>query len=86
MTVVIDDAGQLTDLGRAVLEFEHSWWRYPGARASAIRDTFDWSETRHAQILNHLIDQPAAEAHDGPLVHRLRRLRDERRVGRHGAG
>jgi hypothetical protein len=78
----IDDDGRLTQLGRDVLDFERQWWRYPGARASAIRDRFDWSESRHAQVVGHLIEQTAAEEYDGLLVHRLRRLREARRGAR----
>jgi hypothetical protein len=82
----IDDDGELTDLGRAVLDFERQWWKYPGARASAIRERFDWSEARYAQVVGHLIEQVAAEEYDGMLVHRLRRLRESRRGARRQDG
>lgn len=37
------------------------------------------SSTRYYQVLDVLIDEPAAEAAEPVTVHRLRRLRDERR-------
>lgn len=70
--------GELTDEDKAVLDFERQWWRYPGAKEQAIRDTFGWSSTRHYQRVNALIDQPEALAYDPLLVRRLRRLRDAR--------
>lgn len=68
----------LTDDETAILDFERHWWKYPGAKEQAIRDTFGHSSTRHYQLLNALIDRPEALAHDALLVRRLRRLRDAR--------
>lgn len=66
---------QLTELEKQVLGFERQWWRLAGAKEQAIRDTFDLSATRYYQVLNCLLDNPAALAHDPVLVGRLRRLR-----------
>jgi hypothetical protein len=66
---------QLSDLERDLLDFEKQWWRHPGAKEQAIRDRFDLSPTRYYQLLNALLDRPAALAHDPALVNRLRRLR-----------
>jgi hypothetical protein len=71
-----DDA--LDDRGRQVLAFERQWWRHAGAKEQAIRDTFGLSPTRYYQLLNRLLDEPAALAHDPLLVSRLRRLRGSR--------
>ncbi|HET7724831.1 MAG TPA: DUF3263 domain-containing protein [Propionibacteriaceae bacterium] len=68
-----------------ILEFERSWWRSPGAKEQTIREQFDMSPTRYYQVLNALIDTPAALAADPLLVKRLRRLRDERRRNRSAA-
>ena len=48
----------------------------------AIREKFDLSSTRYYQVLNQLIDSPAAAAHDPLLVRRLQRLRDHRAAQR----
>jgi hypothetical protein len=40
------------------------------------------SSTRYYQVLNALIDNPAALAHDPMLVKRLRRLRSSRQRAR----
>jgi hypothetical protein len=68
----------LTDGERELLDFEKQWWRRPGAKEQAIRDRFDLSPTRYYQVLNALLDRPAALAHDPVLVNRLRRLRTGR--------
>lgn len=67
---------------RRVLEFERQWWRRPGAKEQAIRDTFAIPATRYYQRLNALLDDPAALAYDPVLVDRLRRLRSARRPAR----
>lgn len=68
----------LTDTDKARLDFEQQWWRYPGAKEAAIREQFNESSTRYYQVLNALIDTPAALAYDPLGVRRLRRLRDAR--------
>ena len=76
-----DDA-ELTDgLTRRehdILAFERQWWKYAGAKEQAIRELFDMSATRYYQVLNALIDTPAALEADPMLVKRLRRLRASR--------
>ncbi|PFG20526.1 DUF3263 domain-containing protein [Serinibacter salmoneus] len=72
---------QLSELEADVLEFERGWWRFAGAKESAIIERFGMSATRYYQVLNTLIDSPAALAADPMLVKRLRRMR----AGRHEA-
>ena len=64
---------------RAVLDFERRRWKHVGAKEQAIRDEFGLSPTNYYQILNALLDDPAALAHRPALVNRLRRARDARR-------
>ncbi|MDR7280374.1 DUF3263 domain-containing protein [Catenuloplanes atrovinosus] len=61
-----------------ILEFEKKWWRHAGAKEQAIRDEFGISSTRYYQLLNGLLDNPLALAHDPMLIGRLRRLRASR--------
>ncbi|HEX2774093.1 MAG TPA: DUF3263 domain-containing protein [Micromonosporaceae bacterium] len=68
----------LTDREQQILAFERQWWRHAGAKEQAIRDTFQLSATRYYQLLNSLLDNPAALAADPVLVGRLRRLRSTR--------
>ena len=68
----------LGDRDRAILEFERHWWKYAGAKETAIRESFDMSATRYYQVLNALIDRPEALEADPLLVRRLRRLRASR--------
>ncbi|GAA4076450.1 DUF3263 domain-containing protein [Nocardioides kongjuensis] len=70
--------GGLSDRDRAILEFERQWWKYAGAKESAVREQFDMSATRYYQVLNALIDRPEALEADPLLVRRLRRLRSQR--------
>lgn len=64
---------------RAVLDFESRRWKHAGQKEQAIRDTFELSPTNYFQILNALLDDPAALAYRPTLVARLRRLREDRR-------
>lgn len=66
---------ELTDREIEILDFERSWWKHAGVKEQAIRERFDMSATRYYQILNELIEKPAALAHDPILVKRLKRLR-----------
>jgi hypothetical protein len=62
----------------AMLAFERQWWKRAGAKEQAILDAFGLSATRYYQLLNALLDEPAALEHDPVLVQRLRRLRSTR--------
>ena len=68
----------LSDRDREILEFERQWWKYAGAKETAVREKFDMSSTRYYQVLNALIDRPEALEADPLLVRRLRRLRSQR--------
>ena len=68
----------LSEREREILAFERQSWRHAGAKEQAIRDQFELSATRYYQLLNALLDNPAALAHDPVLVGRLRRLRGSR--------
>ncbi|NJP31551.1 DUF3263 domain-containing protein [Micromonospora thermarum] len=71
-------ADGLTERERGILDFEQQWWRHAGAKEQAIRDRFGLSATRYYQLLNALLDNPAALAAEPVLVGRLRRLRSSR--------
>jgi hypothetical protein len=68
----------LDEREREILAFERQWWRHAGAKEQAIRDRFGLSATRYYQLLNALLDNPAALAADPVLVGRLVRLRASR--------
>ena len=68
----------LSDRDREILEFERQWWKYAGAKETAVREKFDMSSTRYYQVLNALIDRAEALEADPLLVRRLRRLRAAR--------
>ena len=73
------ESGELSSRELEILTFERQWWKYAGAKEQAIRELFGMSGTRYYQVLNDLIDRPAALVHDPMLVKRLRRLRETRR-------
>lgn len=68
----------LTDEQAAILDFEKSWWRYAGAKETAVRETFGMSFPRYFQALNAILELPEAMAYDPFTVKRLLRLRDAR--------
>ena len=72
------EGSRLSDRDREILEFERQWWKYSGAKETAVREKFDMSSTRYYQVLNALIDRPEALQADPLLVRRLRRLRAAR--------
>jgi hypothetical protein len=69
---------QLTDLQFAVLSFEANWQSHSAAKEEAIREVFGFPAARYYQVLNSVIDLPAAVRHDPMLVGRLQRSRDAR--------
>ena len=76
------DGTHLSERDARILDFERQWWKYAGAKEQAVRELFDMSATRYYQVLNALIDSPAALAHDPMLVKRLRRMRMSRQRAR----
>ena len=72
----------LSDLDREILAFEEDWFAHAGTKDDVIRERFDLTPTGYHQLLNRLIDLPAAEAHAPRLVRRLRRRRTARHAER----
>jgi len=72
----------LTELEVRILDFESNWWRFAGAKETAIKDLFDLTAPRYYQLLNDLIDREDAMAAAPMLVKRLRRLRAARMSAR----
>lgn len=77
-----DTASRLSVQDLAVLDIARRQWTGPGARERAIRERLGLSPTRYFQLLNALLDDPRALAHDPLTVNRLRRARDTRRAQR----
>ncbi|MPV48469.1 MULTISPECIES: DUF3263 domain-containing protein [unclassified Pseudactinotalea] len=82
MSEQADAAAGLSERDAQILDFERQWWKYAGAKETAIRERFDMSATRYYQVLNALIDSPDALAAEPMLVKRLRRMRAGRREER----
>ncbi len=75
--------GGLSDQDRVVLALESGGGQpRGGAKERRIREELHMSPTRYYQLLNALLDDPAALRHDPVTVNRLRRVRDERRAQR----
>lgn len=72
----------LSELETRILEFEGTWWKFAGAKESAIKELFDLSAPRYYQLLNDLIDREDALVAAPMLVKRLRRLREARMSAR----
>ena len=73
---------ELSPRDKCILEFERLHWKHRGAKDTAILVLFGLSFIAYGQILWSIVDRPAAEEYDAEFVHRLRRLRDARRVNR----
>ena len=72
----------LSELETRILDFEKNWWRFAGAKESAIKELFDLSAPRYYQLLNDLIDRDDALMASPMLVKRLRHLREARMQAR----
>jgi hypothetical protein len=64
---------------RAVIDFERSWFLYPGPKDRAVAEYLGISATRYYQVLRRLLDNPEAERYDPLTIRRLRRVRDQAR-------
>ena len=73
---------QLDDRERAVLALERRGFPGPGAKERAIREELGLAPVRYYQLLNALLDDRRALAHDPVTVNRLRRIREQRRAER----
>ncbi|MFD5697621.1 DUF3263 domain-containing protein [Streptomyces lasiicapitis] len=69
----------LSARAKAVLALERRNWAGPGAKERAIREELGLAPVRYYQILNALLDDARALAHDPVTVNRLRRVREARR-------
>ncbi|MHB9860823.1 DUF3263 domain-containing protein [Streptomyces sp. YIM S03343] len=67
---------------RAVLALERRGFSGPGAKERAIREELGLAPVRYYQLLNALLDDARALAHDPVTVNRLRRIRERRRAER----
>lgn len=75
MDPAADQLTELTERQLRILAFESRAWRNPGLKERAARLEFGLSAARYYQVLNALIDTPAAIRYDPLLVNRLRRMR-----------
>ena len=75
---------QLTETDKAILDFEGSWWMNDGSKQDLIFELFGLTPARYYQTLGALIQEPAALGYHPLVVHRLRRVRQERRLQRRG--
>ncbi|WP_149824661.1 DUF3263 domain-containing protein [Streptomyces tailanensis] len=67
---------------QAILALERQGWPGPGAKERAIRERLGLAPVRYYQLLNALLDDARALAHDPVTVNRLRRVRQARRAER----
>jgi hypothetical protein len=82
ISMPIRNSSGLSELEIKMLDFERQWWRYAGAKESAIKELFDLTPPAYYQMLNNLIDREDALSAEPILVKRLRRLRESRTAAR----
>lgn len=68
----------VSERDRKVLDFEGSWWLFPGPKDRAIREYLEMSATSYYKAVRRLIDDEAALAYAPMTVLRLRTMRSER--------
>lgn len=76
----------MNDRDTQILDFEKRFYTTQSGKEAAIADEFGLSSIRYYQLLNRLLDDPAALAADPVLVKRLRRIRSTRLQARRRAG
>ncbi|MDQ0991571.1 DUF3263 domain-containing protein [Streptomyces sp. V3I7] len=67
---------------RDILALERRGFAGPGAKERAIREELGLAPVRYYQLLNALLDDERALAHDPVTINRLRRIRHKRREER----
>lgn len=77
-----NEAGDLTERDRRILDFEQAAPLQAARKEAAIRRELGLSAPRYQQLLGSLIEKPAALAYSPMLVGRLLRLRDARSQAR----
>ncbi|MFD3558834.1 DUF3263 domain-containing protein [Streptomyces sp. NPDC058686] len=75
-------SGGLSRREQGVLALERRGWTSAGAKERAVREELGLAPVRYYQLLNALLDDPRALAHDPVTVNRLRRVREARREER----
>lgn len=65
-----------------LLDFEREWRAHNAAKEDAIRREFSFSPARYYQLLDVVIDSPAAVRYDPMLVGQLQRSRAARSSAR----
>ncbi|GAA5007818.1 hypothetical protein GCM10023335_26090 [Streptomyces siamensis] len=78
----MDGMDELSARERGILAMERRGFSGPGAKERAVREQLGLAPVRYYQLLNALLDDPRALAHDPVTVNRLRRVRDSRRSER----
>jgi hypothetical protein len=68
----------MSERDREVLDFEGSWWLFPGPKDRAIREYLQMSATRYYEAVRRLIDDEEAIAYAPMVIRRLRRMRNDR--------
>ncbi|MEU6553023.1 DUF3263 domain-containing protein [Streptomyces sp. NPDC046915] len=73
---------QLGRREQGILALERRGFTGPGAKERAIREELGLAPVRYYQLLNALLDDERALAHDPITINRLRRVRESRRAER----
>ncbi|MEV0689635.1 MULTISPECIES: DUF3263 domain-containing protein [unclassified Streptomyces] len=76
------DEERLARREQDIIALERRGFLGPGVKERAIREELGLPPVRYYQLLNALLDDPRALAHDPVTVNRLRRIRESRRTER----
>lgn len=67
---------------KELLDFEERWARWSSRKDEAIRARFRMSPARYFQLLGRVLDTREALEVNPMLMHRLLRMREDRRAAR----
>ncbi len=68
---------------RLILDFERSWWMFPGPKSVQIRARLGMSSPRYYRRLGEIISDPESQRYDPMTVKRVIRSRRQRRAARY---
>ncbi len=68
---------------RLILDFERSWWMFPGPKSLQIRARLGMSSPRYYRRLGEIISDPESQRYDPMTVKRVIRSRRQRRTARY---
>lgn len=78
-----DNRDEYPEADRLILDFERSWWMFPGPKSAQIRARLGMSAPHYYRRLGEIISDPESQRYDPMTVKRVIRSRRQRRTARY---